>query len=361
MMDVQKIYSSLCSQDMRAAQAHAEMLKVAEVLTEAEYAAICEEFDALRTELQSVSEDNYSWLDMCLDERIPELAQKLEYGRSLEDRHALVMRLTCKEMIVELCDRARELMTAFTDKAQGNLGLPMPVQDEYSAEDSILLSHYLLSYVWMLQRDLRRLRAAHEEADVNPLGSGAYAGVCGTIDRQMTTELLELSMPIANSVDAVSDRDFLLSFVQSCQIFTAHLMRFFSTYLSWSYMGWLDELEGLAERHARFDAQAEQLSSMLAEYVDYLSSAALTAAPHYTQDRSLLTHAYVLTRDCTDELLKLVSGLYIRQDVLESQGDSTAIQEFTSFGGTAHKQVSEQLVLAQNQIRMEEFYRERLS
>lgn len=366
MTDIQRAYGDICLQDIRAAQVHAQMLQAAAVFSQDEYAVVYSELERLSksaatTQDLQLQEDGYSWLDMQLDATIAELACTLETGRSLEDRHALVLRLSCKEMIFALYDRGRELMAAFVDKAQGNLGLLLPLKYEEAPEDPLLVSHYLLSYVWMLQRDLKRLRLVYEEADYNPLGSGAYAGVCAPIDRQMTTELLALSMPTANSVDGVSDRDFLFAFAQGCQLINLHMLHFISDYAEWIQRDVTEDTSGTLARLGALKREASEFEGLLQTYFMYARIEGLLSSPRYREDKELLVAAYLSSMHLMELGLQLVSQLYISQEALEEYRPTGDVQDFISFGGTAHKQVAEQLILAQNQLHMEEFYRKGLS
>ena len=120
------------------------------------------------------------------------------------------------------------------DRAQGEFGVVMPGYTHMQPAQPVLLSHHLLAYFWMFNRDFRRVSAAREAANVCPLGAAALAGTTYPLDRHMTAEALGFSGPTANSMDSVSDRDYLLDLIYACSVCQVHLSRLCEELVWWS-------------------------------------------------------------------------------------------------------------------------------
>jgi argininosuccinate lyase len=170
-------------------------------------------------------EDVHMNIEAALTERLGDLGRKLHTGRSRNDQVSVDTRLFVKERAALAADGLKRLRLVVLDRARQHLGVPMPGYTHLQRAQPVLLSHWLMAYWEMFHRDGGRFRAAMRAADASPLGSGALAGVPYPLDRDFTAAELGLSGPTANSMDAVSDRDFILDFLYAAAVTAMHLSR----------------------------------------------------------------------------------------------------------------------------------------
>src|SRR5690606_16979264 len=155
--------------------------------------------------------------------RIGAVGGKLHTARSRNDQVATDMRLHVRRRGGRVIALIAELRAVLVELAERHLGVVMPGYTHLQVAQPVLLSHHLLAYFEMLGRDRGRLEDALERADESPLGAGALAGTTFPIDRRRTAELLGFSRVAANSLDAVSDRDFVIETVSALAILMMHL------------------------------------------------------------------------------------------------------------------------------------------
>jgi argininosuccinate lyase len=158
----------------------------------------------------------------------------LHTGRSRNDQVATDIRLLAKDLCDELLEGNHALREVLADVAEKNLDVVMPGYTHLQHAQPVLFSHHMLAYFWMLTRDATRLRAARDAADANPLGAAALAGTTYPLNRARTTELLGFAKAIPNSLDAVSDRDYLLDLEYACAVGMMHLSRLCEEIVLWS-------------------------------------------------------------------------------------------------------------------------------
>jgi argininosuccinate lyase len=229
------------AEDIRGSIAHARMLAKQGVISEADadsieagLSEIYREIKAGRFEWNLADEDVHMAIERVLTERIGPAGARLHAGRSRNDQVATDARLYAKRAVVELAGAVLALRTVLLRLADENLAVVMPGYTHLQKAQPVLLSHHLLAYAWMLTRDLTRLRNAHEAADVLPLGSAALAGTTFPLDRDYVAARLGFSAVSANSMDAVSDRDFLLDLTYACAVAQTHLSRLAEEIILWS-------------------------------------------------------------------------------------------------------------------------------
>lgn len=228
-------------EDLAGSRAHAQMLAAAQIISQEDLAALEAAFEKVTQEIEAgsfvfdVADED---IHMALEKRITQIAgdagKRLHTGRSRNDQVATDGRLLAKRFIQEMSAAAVACMDALLEQANKHYGLIMPGYTHLQRAQPVLVSHHLLAYFWMLSRDLKRLRHAHEAADINPLGSAALAGTSYPLDRQMTTELLGFAMPSCNSLDAVSDRDFMADLIYAASMIQIHLSRLCEEIILWS-------------------------------------------------------------------------------------------------------------------------------
>ena len=174
--------------------------------------------DAGDFEFDINNEDIHMSVERVSTEKIGDAGARLHTGRSRNDQVATDTRLFCKKRCTELMEANIALRHALIEQAEAHFNVICRVTRIFSML-SRSFSHHMLAYVWMLTRDYERLSAAYRAADANPLGSAALAGTTYPLDRFKTTKTLGFDHPIPNSLDAVSDRDFLLDLIYACSVF----------------------------------------------------------------------------------------------------------------------------------------------
>jgi argininosuccinate lyase len=228
-------------EDIRGSIAHARMLGrqgiiPAEGAVELERGLwqVMDEVEAGDFALTIADEDVHTGVERRLREIAGSVAGKLHTGRSRNDQVATDLRLWTKGALLALMAGVLDLAEALTETAADQPELVMPGYTHLQRAQPVLLAHHLLAYVAMLERDLDRLHDAYRRADVMPLGAGALAGVTYPIDREATRADLGFAAVSANSLDAVSDRDFVLDVLYACATIAMHLSRLAEEIVLWS-------------------------------------------------------------------------------------------------------------------------------
>ncbi len=231
----------LYKQDIAGSMAHAQMLanqgliskKDAELIIRG-LVSIREEIEQGKLEFKLELEDIHMNIESRLFEKIGDVAGKLHTARSRNDQVALDLRLFVKEAIGETVSKLKHFQLALLDVAEANKSVIMPGYTHLQQAQPVLFAHHLLAYFEMLQRDIDRFIVCLEHADVMPLGSGAIAGVGYNIDREFVARELGFSQISRNSMDAVSDRDFILEYEAADAICMMHLSRLAEETVVWS-------------------------------------------------------------------------------------------------------------------------------
>ena len=230
----------LWRQDIRGSLAHAAMLaRIGLISGEDESAiragleAIAVEIEAGRFPFDAALEDIHMNIEARLTERIGEAGKRLHTARSRNDQVATDFRLWVRDTIDGISAQIEDLMRALAGQAAVHASDPMPGFTHLQTAQPVTFGHHLLAYVEMLHRDRGRLADCRRRLNENPLGSAALAGTSFPIDRQQTAEALGFDRPTANSLDAVSDRDFALEFLGAAAISAMHLSRFAEEIVIW--------------------------------------------------------------------------------------------------------------------------------
>ena len=231
----------LARYDIQGSIAHATMLAKVGVLTEKERAAIVGGLEDILGEIErgdffwSVElEDVHMNIEARLTDRIGEAGKKLHTGRSRNDQVATDIRLFLRAEIDALCAEIRRLQTALVDLAEREADTIMPGFTHLQVAQPVSFGHHLLAWYEMLERDRERLRDCRKRVNVMPLGAAALAGTTFPLDRHYTAELLGFEKPAANSLDAVSDRDFAIEFTAVASLLMMHLSRFSEELILWT-------------------------------------------------------------------------------------------------------------------------------
>jgi len=239
----------LATVDITGSIAHAKMLGRTGIITAAEAEQLVSGLSALLVDLNAGSldfsvedEDIHMNVERLLHERIGPVAGKLHTGRSRNDQVALDMHLYVRDAMAEVELQLRDLQSALVETAQAHLDVIVPGFTHLQRAQPILLAHHLLTYFWMLERDVSRFQDARKRADWLPLGAGALAGTTFPIDREWVQAQLGFSGIYENSLDAVSDRDYLIEFLAASSTAMMHLSRLAEELILWSSeeFGWIE-------------------------------------------------------------------------------------------------------------------------
>jgi len=227
-------------QDIRGSCAHAKMLAHTGIISGADAAAIDAGLAGIAAEIQSGTfvfsealEDIHMNIEAALAERIGEPGRRLHTARSRNDQVATDFRLWVRDAVDGLDAQLADLMTALATRAAEHAATAMPGFTHLQIAQPVTFGHHLLAYVEMLSRDRGRLVDCRARLNHSPLGAAALAGTGFPIDREMTAAALGFAGPCANSLDAVSDRDFTLEYLGAVAICAVHLSRFAEEVVIW--------------------------------------------------------------------------------------------------------------------------------
>jgi argininosuccinate lyase len=231
----------LAPYDLLGSRAHARVLGRAGLLTDDELVRMLGALDDLEQACKSgefrptvADEDVHTALERGLLERLGTLGGKLRAGRSRNDQVATDLRLYLRDHVRQIVSRLVELETALISQAEANLGVACPGMTHLQHAQPVLFSHQLLAHVHALSRDVSRLRDWDKRASVSPLGSGALAGSSLPLDPQTVATELGFDTAAANSMDAVSDRDFAAEFLFAAALIGVHLSRLGEELVLWA-------------------------------------------------------------------------------------------------------------------------------
>ena len=231
----------LYKQDIAGSKAHAKMLAAQGIISAGDEQAIAEGLTGIEQDIDAGNftfdindEDIHMSIESELTRRIGEAGKRLHTGRSRNDQVATDTRLGVKALAKELMEANLQLRHVLVDAAKKYDKVILPGYTHMQHAQPVLLSHHLLAYSWMFARDFTRLKAAFDAADNCPLGAAALAGTSYPLDRQMTAAELGFAGVIPNSLDAVSDRDFLLDLHYAGSVMAMHLSRLSEEIVLWS-------------------------------------------------------------------------------------------------------------------------------
>ncbi len=233
----QKFYE----QDIRGSKAHVKMLAKQKILTKEEEQAILDGLDGIAEDVKTGKltiteqyEDIHSFVEAVLIERIGEPGRKLHTGRSRNDQVALDMKLYTRDEIKEIDCLLKRMLEVLLRLMKEHIKTYMPGFTHLQKAQPITLAHHLGAYFEMFKRDRGRMSDIYERMNYCPLGSGALAGTTYPLDRTYTAELLEFAGPTLNSMDSVSDRDYLIELLSALSTVMMHLSRFSEEVIIWN-------------------------------------------------------------------------------------------------------------------------------
>lgn len=222
----------LLAQELAASRVHAQALQKAGILSGSELDAITKGLEQVEQAAASPAflqddsaEDVHHFVEKRLVELIGETGYKLHSGRSRNEQIATDLRLYARDAIDRTRDEIAKLLAVLLDRAEQAGGAAMPAYTHLQRAEPVLVAHWLLAYVEMLFRDMERLDDCRKRVNRSPLGSGAVAGTTLPLERASMADELGFDAPTGNSLDATTDRDFVLEFVQALLLLSLHLSR----------------------------------------------------------------------------------------------------------------------------------------
>lgn len=227
--------------DVRGSKAHATMLARQGIISEEEKDAIICGLDAIlsdvrdgKLEITDKYEDIHSFLEANLIDRIGDAGKKVHTGRSRNDQVALDMRLYCRGEVENTANLLEELLKCLGSIMKDNLETYMPGFTHLQKAQPVTLAHHLGAYFEMFKRDLLRMKDIYKRMNYCPLGAGALAGTTYPLDRDYVAELLDFEGPTLNSMDSVSDRDYLIEYMSALSTIMMHLSRLSEEIIIWN-------------------------------------------------------------------------------------------------------------------------------
>ncbi|MBP3040377.1 argininosuccinate lyase [Bacillaceae bacterium Marseille-Q3522] len=231
----------LALEDIDGSLAHVTMLAQTGILSTEDSEAIQKGLKLLREKAKKKElaysvklEDIHLNIESALTDLIGPVGGKLHTGRSRNDQVATDMHLYLRGKVEEIIDHIKEMQSVLLEKAEEHVETIMPGYTHLQRAQPISFAHHLLAYFWMLERDKARLTENLARINLSPLGAGALAGTTFPIDRNKSAELLGFAQIYENSMDAVSDRDFIVEFLSASSILMMHLSRLSEEFILWS-------------------------------------------------------------------------------------------------------------------------------
>ncbi len=231
----------LYRQDIQGSMAHARMLAAQGIISQEDARQICEGLQEIE---QEIREGRFQWrpdledvhmnIEKTLSDRIGAAGKRLHTARSRNDQVATDVRIYCRDEIVAIDQHLLQMQKALLYQAENGIDILMPGFTHLQHAQPVLWAHHMLAYFEMFKRDRLRLRDCHARLNISPLGSAALAGTGFPVDRMATARELGFSGITANSLDAVSDRDFLIELLSALSIVMMHLSRLSEELIIWS-------------------------------------------------------------------------------------------------------------------------------
>ena len=227
--------------DVRGSKAHATMLAAQGIITDEERDSIVKGLDSIledvregRLEITTKYEDIHSFLEANLIDRIGDAGKKVHTGRSRNDQVALDMRLYARDEVEHTAELLKNTLEVLGKIMEDNLVTYMPGFTHLQKAQPVTLAHHVGAYFEMFKRDLLRMKDIRNRMNYCPLGAGALAGTTYPLDREYTAKLLDFYGPTLNSMDSVSDRDYLIEFMSALCTVMMHLSRFSEEVIIWN-------------------------------------------------------------------------------------------------------------------------------
>ncbi len=368
----------LYAYDIEGSIAHCRMLAKTSIISEADASALIEGLGEIKREIERGDfdfdqglEDIHMHIEARLIEKVGKSALSLHTARSRNDQVALDVRMYLREESVNTIRRLVALSKVLVDLAKTYIDVVLPGYTHLQRAQPVLLSHHFMAYYEMFSRDIARFDDGLKRINVMPLGSAALAGTTYPIDREYTARLLDFPKISANSIDAVSDRDFIIEFVSAASICMVHLSRMSEEFILWSSseFGFIELPDSFATGSSIMPQKKNpdvpelvrgktgRVFGDLVSLLTMMKSLPLSYNRDMQEDKSALFQTADTLKQCIDIYIKMLPKLKINREVMQhatSRGflNATDMADYLVAGGMpfrqAHGCVGEAVAYASN-------------
>jgi argininosuccinate lyase len=354
----------LYAYDIEGTIAHCRMLAKASIISEADASVLIEGLGAIKREIERGDfqfdeglEDIHMHIEARLIEKVGKSAQKLHTARSRNDQVVLDVRMYLREETLNTIKRLVALSKVIVDLAKTYIDVVLPGYTHLQRAQPVLLSHHFMAYYEMFSRDIDRFKDGLKRINVMPLGSAALAGTTYPIDREYSAQLLDFPKISANSIDAVSDRDFIIEFVSAASICMVHLSRMSEELILWSSseFGFIELPDSFATGSSIMPQKKNpdvpelvrgktgRVFGDLVSLLTMMKSLPLAYNRDMQEDKSALFQTAATLRECIDIYAKMLPRLKINQESMRqaaSRGflNATDMADYLVAGGMPFRQ-----------------------
>jgi argininosuccinate lyase len=354
----------LYAYDIEGSIAHCRMLAKTSIISESEASALIEGLGEIKREIERGDfqfdeglEDIHMHIEARLIEKVGKSAQKLHTARSRNDQVVLDVRMYLREETLNTIKRLVALSKVIVDLAKIYIDVVLPGYTHLQRAQPVLLSHHLMAYYEMFSRDIDRFNDGLKRINVMPLGSAALAGTTYPIDREYSAKLLDFPKISANSIDAVSDRDFIIEFVSAASICMVHLSRMSEEFVLWSSteFGFIELPDSFATGSSIMPQKKNpdvpelvrgktgRVFGDLVSLLTMMKSLPLSYNRDMQEDKSALFQTAATLRECIDIYVKMLPKLKINQESMHqaaSRGflNATDMADYLVSGGMPFRQ-----------------------
>jgi len=354
----------LYSYDIDGSIAHCRMLAKASIISDADALALIEGLGLIRQEIEQGEfrfdkslEDIHMHIEARLIEKVGKVAQKLHTARSRNDQVALDVRMYLRDETFNTVRHLVMLAKVMVDLAKTYIDVVLPGYTHLQRAQPVLLSHHFMAYYEMFSRDIDRFSDGLRRIDVLPLGSAAMAGTTYPIDRTYTARLLDFPKVSANSIDAVSDRDFIMEFLSAASICMVHLSRLSEELVLWSSseFGFIELPDSFATGSSIMPQKKNpdvpelvrgktgRVFGDLISVLTMMKSLPLSYNRDMQEDKAALFQAVDTLKKCIEIYIEMLPKLKINREVMEratSKGflNATDMADYLVAGGMPFRQ-----------------------
>ncbi|MBW1842340.1 MAG: argininosuccinate lyase, partial [Deltaproteobacteria bacterium] len=328
----------LYAYDIEGSIAHCKMLTKAGIITEEDASVLIQGLGKIRLEIERGKfqfddglEDIHMHIEARLVNEVGKVAQKLHTARSRNDQVVLDVRMYLRDETVNILKRLAELRTVILDMAERHMDTVMPGYTHLQRAQPVLLSHHLMAYYEMFSRDADRFRDSLERTNVMPLGSAALAGTTYPIDREYTAKLLGFPKVSKNSIDAVSDRDFIIEFLSAASLCMVHFSRMSEEMILWasSEFGFADLPDAFATGSSIMPQKKNpdvpelvrgrtgRVFGDLLSVLTLMKSLPLSYNRDMQEDKAPLFNSVDILKSCIEVYIHMLPELKINKDVMQ--------------------------------------------
>ena len=354
----------LYSYDIEGSIAHCRMLAKTSIISEADASALIEGLVAIKREINrgkfrfdNSLEDIHMHIEARLIQKVGKVAQKLHTARSRNDQVVLDVRMYLRDETLKTIKRLVMLTKIIVDLAKTYMDVILPGYTHLQRAQPVLLSHHFMAYYEMFSRDIDRFKEGLKRINVLPLGSAALAGTTYPIDREYTAQLLDFPKVSANSIDAVSDRDFIIEFISAASICMVHLSRLSEEFILWSTseFGFIELPDSFATGSSIMPqkknpdvpelvrGKSGRVFGDLVSLLTMMKSLPLSYNRDMQEDKTALFNTVDILTESIEIYIKMLPKLKINQEVMQqaaSRGflNATDMADYLVAGGMPFRQ-----------------------